>query len=53
MLIELGFLSNPEEAAKLVGAAYQNLLVERLAEAIEEYAAEHAPRGGSPEPVIP
>ena len=45
VLVELGFLSNPEEAAKLAGAAYQNLLVECLAKAIEAYAAQRAPRG--------
>ena len=44
VLVELGFLSNPEEAAKLAGAAYQNLLVECMAKAIEEYATEREPR---------
>ncbi|OGS01412.1 MAG: hypothetical protein A2V88_13825 [Elusimicrobia bacterium RBG_16_66_12] len=39
VLVELGFLSNPEEAVKLAGAAYQNLLVDCLAKAIEEYAS--------------
>jgi len=42
VLVELGFLSNPEESAKLAGAAYQNLLVESLARAIEDYVANRA-----------
>lgn len=59
VLVELGFLSNPEEAVKLAGAAYQNLLVECLAQAIQEYVAERALRGedladdDAPAPVIP
>ena len=60
VLVELGYLSNPEEAAKLAGATYQNLLVECLAKALEEYATERALRGetlvdddAAPAPVIP
>lgn len=44
VLVELGFLSNPEEAAKLADSVYQNRLVESLAKAIEEYASERALR---------
>ena len=44
VLVELGFLSNPGEAVKLAGAAYQNLLVECLAKAIEEYVNQRALR---------
>ena len=44
VLVELGFLSNPGEAVKLAGAAYQNLLVEGLAKAIEEYVNQRALR---------
>jgi N-acetylmuramoyl-L-alanine amidase len=39
ILIELGYLSNPEEAARLNDPAYQNRLVEAMAQAIEAYAA--------------
>jgi N-acetylmuramoyl-L-alanine amidase len=39
VLIELGYLNNPEEAAKLVDGAYQDRMVDSLAKAIEEYAA--------------
>ena len=39
VLIELGYLNNPEEAAKLVDGAYQDRMVDSLAKAIEEYAS--------------
>ena len=38
VLIELGYLNNPDEAAKLNDPAYQDKMVESLAKAIEEYA---------------
>ncbi|MBI2385392.1 MAG: N-acetylmuramoyl-L-alanine amidase [Elusimicrobia bacterium] len=38
VLIELGYLNNPDEAAKLVDGAYQDRMVDSLAKAIEEYA---------------
>lgn len=38
VLIELGFLNNPGEAAKLRNGAYQDRMVNSLAKAIEEYA---------------
>lgn len=38
VLIELGYLNNPDEAAKLNDSAYQDKMVESLAKAIEEYA---------------
>ncbi len=38
VLIELGYLNNPTEAANLVNPAYQDRMVESLAKAIEEYA---------------
>ncbi len=40
MLIELGYLNNPDEAARLVDPAYQDRMVESLAKAIEQFAAE-------------
>ncbi|MBI4061690.1 MAG: N-acetylmuramoyl-L-alanine amidase [Elusimicrobia bacterium] len=39
VLIELGYLNNPDEAAKLNDPAYQDKMVDSLARAIEEYAA--------------
>lgn len=38
VLIELGYLNNPGEAAKLNDSAYQDKMVNSLAKAIEEYA---------------
>lgn len=38
VLIELGYLNNPDEAAKLNDPAYQDKMVESLAKAIEDYA---------------
>ena len=38
VLIELGYLNNPVEAAKLNNSAYQDKMVDSLAKAIEEYA---------------
>jgi N-acetylmuramoyl-L-alanine amidase len=39
ILIEIGYLSNPEEAARLNDPAYQDKLAETVASAIKEYAA--------------
>lgn len=47
VLVELGYLSNAEEAAKLAGSSYQNLLVEGIARAVEEYAVDRALRAAS------
>lgn len=44
ILIEIGYLSNPEEAARLVDGAYQNKLVDALARAILSYANDRALR---------
>jgi len=40
VLVELGFLSHPEEAARLKDPAYQDQLVEALAEAAKAYLAD-------------
>lgn len=39
VLIELGYLNNPAEAAKLSDPDYQDRMIESLARAIEEFAA--------------
>lgn len=39
VLIEIGYLSNPEEAARLNDPAYQDKLVESMAAAIKAYAS--------------
>ena len=43
VLIELGYLNNPIEAANLVDSAYQDKMVASLAKVIEEYANSRAP----------
>jgi N-acetylmuramoyl-L-alanine amidase len=47
ILIEIGYLSNPEEAARLNDAAYQNKLVETIAKAIESYASDRSARAAT------
>lgn len=42
VLVELGYLSNPDEHARLIDPAYQERLVEALAKAIEGYAESRA-----------
>lgn len=44
VLIELGYLNNPDEAAKLNDSAYQDRMVESLAKAIEEYSTSRSLR---------
>lgn len=44
VLVELGFLSNPKEAERLRQPKYQQLLVERLARALEKYSAGLTPQ---------
>lgn len=44
VLIELGYLNNPKEAAKLNDSAYQDRMVDSLAKAIEEYTTLRALR---------
>jgi N-acetylmuramoyl-L-alanine amidase len=44
VLVELGYLSNPEEAAKLVDPAYQDRMVEVIARALETWSSERVLR---------
>lgn len=44
VLIEIGYLSNPEEAARLADPAYQDKLVGTMAAAIKAYASERSLR---------
>ena len=39
VLVELGYLSNPQEAARLTDPAYQDKLAEALAESLQSYLA--------------
>ncbi len=53
VLVELGFLSNPEEEARLEEPAYRSELVEALVRAISRYRAEveqRAEEGWTPAP---
>jgi N-acetylmuramoyl-L-alanine amidase len=50
VLIELGYLNNPVEAAKLSDSAYQDKMVDSLAKAIEEYATSRTLRTVREEP---
>lgn len=43
VLVELGYLSNPGEAKKLVDPAYQDRLADTLADTLREYVREPAP----------
>jgi N-acetylmuramoyl-L-alanine amidase len=44
VLVETGFLSNPQEAAMLVDAAYQQKMVERMAKALAYHFSQNAVR---------
>jgi|CXWL01.1.fsa_nt_gi N-acetylmuramoyl-L-alanine amidase len=48
VLIELGYLNNPDEAAKLINPAYQDKMVDSLAKAIEEYTTLRAAVAATP-----
>lgn len=47
VLVEIGFLSNPAEAARLNDPAYQDKLASALAKAISGFASERALRAGA------
>lgn len=49
VLVEFGFLSNPEEEAKLQRADYQADLVRAVARAVEEFLSRRASAGRDPE----
>ena len=54
-LVEVGFITNPEEEAKLQSDAFQNLMVSALVRAVERYKTDYETRIGviqpSPQPV--
>lgn len=55
-LVELGFISNPQEEAKMQDAAFQDAIVNALTSAVERYKNEYEVRIGvaspSPAPVL-
>jgi N-acetylmuramoyl-L-alanine amidase len=52
-LVEVGFISNPEEEQKLESDAFQNLMVETLTRAIQKYKNEYETRIGLNQPPRP
>jgi N-acetylmuramoyl-L-alanine amidase len=52
-LVELGFISNPEEEAKLVDDTFQNSVASTLEHAVERYKAEYESRLGIVPPASP
>lgn len=49
-LVEVGFISNPEEEAKIKDAAYQGTVVEAIAHAVAQYKNEYEVRLGIAQP---
>ena len=45
ILVETGFLSNPNEARQLATASYQRRVARAIANGIQEYARDHPPAG--------
>lgn len=48
ILVEIGYLSNPDEAARLKDPAYQDKLADSMAKAIKTYALERSLRAEAP-----
>jgi N-acetylmuramoyl-L-alanine amidase len=52
-LVEVGFISNPEEEAKLQSEEFQNLMVTTLTKAVERYKTDYETRIGVIQPAAP
>jgi N-acetylmuramoyl-L-alanine amidase len=52
-LVEVGFISNPEEEAKLQTDAFQTMLVEALTRAVQRYKTDYETRIGLIQPAAP
>jgi hypothetical protein len=52
-LVEVGFISNPEEEAKLQADAFQTLMVEALTRAVQRYKTDYETRIGLIQPAAP
>lgn len=52
-LVEIGFISNPEEEAKLQTPAFQDTMVEALVKAVQRYKVEYETRIGIVQPAAP
>jgi N-acetylmuramoyl-L-alanine amidase len=52
-LVEVGFISNPEEEAKLQTEVFQTLMVEALTRAVQKYKTDYETRIGLIQPAAP
>jgi N-acetylmuramoyl-L-alanine amidase len=52
-LVEVGFISNPEEETKLKSEEFQNLMVEALTRAVQRYKTDYETRIGLIQPAAP
>lgn len=52
-LVEVGFISNPEEEAKLQTAEFQSLMVEAITRAVQRYKTDYETRIGLIQPAAP
>ena len=52
-LVEIGFITNPEEEAKLKSDEFQNVMIGALVHAVERYKTEYETRLGIIKPVAP
>ena len=52
-LVEVGFITNPEEEAKLQSAAFQTLLVDAITRAVQRYKTDYETRIGLIQPAAP
>lgn len=52
-LVEVGFITNPEEEAKLKSDAFQSMMVDALTRAIQRYKTDYETRIGLVQPVRP
>jgi N-acetylmuramoyl-L-alanine amidase len=52
-LVEVGFISNPEEEAKLRSEEFQKLMVETLTKAVQRYKTDYETRIGVIQPAAP
>jgi N-acetylmuramoyl-L-alanine amidase len=52
-LVEVGFISNPEEAAKLQSDEFQTLMVDALTRAVQKYKTNYETRIGLIQPAAP
>ena len=52
-LVEVGFISNPEEETKLQTDAFQTLMVEALTRAVQRYKTDYETRIGLIQPAAP